>query len=337
MFLLAQNTSALGRLFGWFINILFDLVYSISPAYSLFITVVLFTILVKLLLFPLMVKQQKSMKATQAIQPEIQRIQDKYKNKNDAESQQQMAMELQAVYKGNNASPFTGCLLSFIQIPIIYALFGVCKQIHIHIAKIGDIYNSLSTMIMKVPGSNELLSNLATAKKLTAKQTFDFNIIDDVKSLFITLSNNDWSALLNDISSHVDVNAINELLIKKNEIETAFGINLINRPSIHNFSVILPLLTVLVTYLSIRKSLKQTKDMDEQSAKMMKNMSTFMYVMIVSIFFTSLSLPTALSIYWTLNSLIGLVQNAILKKMFSDKKDDKKDDFIDVKKTKKVE
>lgn len=340
MFLLAQNTSALGRLFGWFVNIIFEFVYSITPAYSLFITVILFTLIVKLLLLPLMIKQQKSAKATQKIQPQIQAIQDKYKNKNDQESQQAMATELQAVYSQNGASPFTGCLLSFIQIPIIYALFGVCKQIHIHISKIGAIYDKLADIVSKVPNYEELLSNLATAKKLTGKQTFDFSIMDDVKNLFITLSNNDWQALIGDISSHVDVNAINEILVKKNEIETAFGINLINRPSIHSLSVILPLITVLVTYLSIRKSLKVSDDMDETSKKMIKNMSGFMYFMIISIFFTSLSLPAALSIYWTINSLFSILQSKLLKNMFKEDKDNKNDkgkkDYVDVKKVKEV-
>ena len=76
MFLLAQNTSALGKLFGWFVNILFEAVYSISPAYSLFVTIILFTLIIKLLLLPLMIKQQKSMKQTQKIQPLIKEIQE---------------------------------------------------------------------------------------------------------------------------------------------------------------------------------------------------------------------------------------------------------------------
>ena len=63
------------------------------------------------------------------MQPKIKALQDKYKNKNDAESQQKMALEMQALYKENNASPFLGCLLTFIQLPIIYALFDVMKHL----------------------------------------------------------------------------------------------------------------------------------------------------------------------------------------------------------------
>ncbi|MCQ2910833.1 MAG: YidC/Oxa1 family membrane protein insertase [Clostridia bacterium] len=342
MFLLAQNTSALGKLFGWFVNELFELVYRITPAYSLFITIILFTLIIKLLLFPLMVKQQKSMKQTQKIQPQIKAIQDKYKNRNDQESQQKMAQELQAIYSQNNASPFTGCLLSFIQIPIIYALFGVCKQIYLHISKLGSIYDKLASIFMGASDYKPLLDNLAVCKKLTGKQALDFTIVDDVKSLFITLSNADWTALIADLNDKIDVNLVNEILIKKNEIETAFGINLINRPSIHSYSIILPLITVAVTFLSIRKSLKQNnEDMDEQTKGMMKGMTGFMYFMIVSIFFTSLSLPAALSIYWTLNSLFTMVQSKILKNMFKDKDDDgddkgKKKDYVDVKKVKEI-
>lgn len=334
MTILQANASLLDKAFGWFVNVLFEFVYKISPNYSLFITIILFTLVVKILLLPLMVKQQKSMKATQKIQPQIKAIQDKYKNKNDQESQAKMAQELQAVYSQNNASPFTGCLLSFIQIPIIYALFGVCKQIYLYITKLGDMYDTIASTIMtKVPNYIELFDNLALAKKLTTKKPMDFSLIENIRTLLITLSNNDWQALLGDMKDYIDINAINEILVSKNQIETAFGINIINRPSIHSFSIILPIITVALTYLSIRKSLKQNQDMDEQAAKMMKNMSTFMYVMMISIFFTSLSLPAALSIYWSTNTLLSMGQLWLVKKivdMSEPKEIDKNSDAIDV-------
>lgn len=341
-FLLAQaateeKASVLGELFGKLINWLFNVVYNITPGWSLFITVVLFTIIVKLILLPLAIKQQKSMKATNAIQPKIKALQDKYKNKTDSESQQQMALEMQAIYKENNASPFLGCLLTFIQLPIIYALFDVMKHITKYITHIGDIYTNLATEIMKVPEASTILTNLGTTKKITG---LDFTVIDNVKNLFTQLSNADWTALLGDISSHIDLNLVQNLIEQKNQVETFCGINLIASPSIRSISIILPLITAGVTYWSMNQTSKGTDDMDEQSKQMMKNMSSFMKILIVTIFISSLSLPAAISIYWTLSNLWQMAQNAILKKALANydplAPKGKKKDYIDVKDMKDV-
>lgn len=332
-----QKPSVLGELFGKIFNWLFNVVYGISPTWSLFITIVLFTIFVKLILLPLAIKQQKSLKANQIMQPKIKALQDKYKNKNDAESQQKMALEMQALYKENNSNPFVGCLLTFIQLPIIYALFDVMKHITKYITHIGDIYTNLANSIMAVPDSGTILGNLATAKKMAG---LDCTIIDNVKNLFMQLSNADWTALLGDIQSHLDLNMIQGLIDQKNQVESFCGINLIASPSIRSISIILPLITAAVTYWSMNQSSNQTEGMDEQSKQMMKNMSSFMKVLIVTIFISSLSLPAAISIYWTLSNLWQMGQNWLLKKLLKDydptQDGKKKKDYIDVKDMKDV-
>lgn len=87
------------------------------PSYG--IAIILFTILVKLVLFPLTKAQMKSMSVMQELQPKIKAIQDKYKDK--PEKAQQAMMEL---YKEKGANPFAGCLPLLIQMPIIFALFS---------------------------------------------------------------------------------------------------------------------------------------------------------------------------------------------------------------------
>lgn len=97
--------------------------YNFTQNYGL--AIILFTVLVKIALMPLNIKQQKSMKATQEIQPLLLKIQEKYKN--NPEKQQQ---ELQKLYAEKKINPFGGCLLLFIQIPLILAMFyAVAKPI----------------------------------------------------------------------------------------------------------------------------------------------------------------------------------------------------------------
>lgn len=87
------------------------------------ISIIVFTIVVKLLLVPLTIKQTKSMKSMQEIQPKIKEIQAKYKN--DQEKMNQKMMEL---YKEHNINPFGGCLPLLIQFPIIIGLFTVLRN-----------------------------------------------------------------------------------------------------------------------------------------------------------------------------------------------------------------
>ena len=110
---------ALAQILGFFLDFIFNFVYNILPVGSLGISIIAFTILVRLLMIPLMVKQQSSLKKMQLIQPELQKIQEKYKNKKDPDSQMQMNIEMREFYKKNNVSPFGGCLPLFIQMPIL--------------------------------------------------------------------------------------------------------------------------------------------------------------------------------------------------------------------------
>ncbi|MGM9972480.1 MAG: membrane protein insertase YidC [Clostridiaceae bacterium] len=91
-------------------------------AYVLAIAVL--TLLIKIVLLPLNIKQMKSQAAMQEIQPELQKLQAKYKN--DPQKQQAEMMKL---YKENNVSPFSGCLPLIIQMPILFALYYVFRKI----------------------------------------------------------------------------------------------------------------------------------------------------------------------------------------------------------------
>jgi len=87
------------------------------------IAIILFTLAVKALLFPLTAKQLHSMRALQVLQPKIKEIQERYKN--NPQKAQQAIMEL---YKKAGANPFSGCLPLLIQMPILFALFSALRK-----------------------------------------------------------------------------------------------------------------------------------------------------------------------------------------------------------------
>lgn len=83
------------------------------------------TVIVRLIVLPLYNKQISSMRQSQVLQPEIQRIQAKYKGKRDQISQQRQQEELMALYRKHGTSPFASCLPMLVQLPVLFALFRV--------------------------------------------------------------------------------------------------------------------------------------------------------------------------------------------------------------------
>lgn len=95
-----------------------------SPGNQWGVTIIIFTIMFNLILFPVNYKQIKTMKKTQAIQPELKKLQEKYKN--DKVKLQEMTMKL---YKDNNVNMMGGCLPLLLTYPIFIAMFSVFRRL----------------------------------------------------------------------------------------------------------------------------------------------------------------------------------------------------------------
>ena len=104
------------------------------------ICIILFTFIVNTLMFPLQIKQQKFSKMSSRMNPELQAIQKKYKNKKDQASQQKMSLETQAVYQKYGVSPASGCLPLLITFPILFALYRVIYNVPAYVNQVYDIY-----------------------------------------------------------------------------------------------------------------------------------------------------------------------------------------------------
>lgn len=96
--------------------------YAFTSSYGL--AIIILTILIKIALYPLTVKQMRSLKITQQLQPKIKAVQEKYKN--DPQKAQQAMME---VYKQYGANPLAGCLPLLIQLPILWAMFTALRKL----------------------------------------------------------------------------------------------------------------------------------------------------------------------------------------------------------------
>ena len=116
------------NLFGYVLNFLYELCKNYGLA------MILFSILVKVLMIPLSIKQQKSMKKSAKIQNELKQIQFKYKN-----DPEKMNQETMALYKRENMSPFSGCLSSILQIILLFSIFYLVRSPLTYMKKIDTV------------------------------------------------------------------------------------------------------------------------------------------------------------------------------------------------------
>ena len=137
----AQTTGTGGILtpfviiFGWIIRAIYSGLATMG-IYNVGLCIILFTLVSKLILLPLTMKQQRSMKINQHMQPEINKITKKYRNKRDQASMMKQQEEMQKVYAKYGSSPTGGCLPTLIQFPIIMALYYVIRGVNTYIPQI---------------------------------------------------------------------------------------------------------------------------------------------------------------------------------------------------------
>ncbi len=116
------------------------------------VAIILLTIVVKLILLPLTWKQTKSMLALQRLQPEMKKLQEKYKN-----DKEKLGQEMMKFYKENKVNPLSGCLPLILQLPVFIALYEVLRKYVITppIMLVGNVFTSGSAISKLLPaGAN---------------------------------------------------------------------------------------------------------------------------------------------------------------------------------------
>lgn len=166
---------------AWILALFHELLTAVGmdPAYGLtwVLSIAGLTLVVRGALVPLFVRQIKSQRKMQMIQPELQKLQAKYKGKKDQFSRQAMVEEQQALFKKHGTSPFASCLPLLIQMPIFLSLFRVINNVprmaSVEITPVGGMTVELATQmdsatVFGIPLSSTFLTGDITTKILTA-------------------------------------------------------------------------------------------------------------------------------------------------------------------------
>lgn len=159
--LLTQNDGAIlgpiSKLLGFLMEGIFNVLDLIGIP-NIGLSIIIFTIAIYLLLMPLTIKQQKFSKLSAKMNPELQAIQAKYKNKKDNESMMAMNQETQAVYAKYGVSPSGSCVQLLIQMPILFSLYRVIYAMPAYVGKIKAVFLPLTEKILSKDGGNFLLN-----------------------------------------------------------------------------------------------------------------------------------------------------------------------------------
>ncbi len=306
------------RPLGFIIQLIYNLVQNYGVA------IILFTVVVKLLLLPLQIKSQKSMKKQQKIQPIIAQLQQKYAN-----DKEKLQTEMMKVYKENNVSMAGGCLPTLIQFPILIGLYMVIQKPLSYLMNLDFSAQEVISRIQQVVnrmvevGAQANVGNLATmgAEEL-AKNIQKVNQIP-----FLT-----WTRYLSEQFGEFSdwVLNFNFLGLDLSKYPKA-GFTALMNGNFDNLSTILllliPLIAAFATWYSVHQTQKQSgqaasanaDNPASQAASMTKSMNIIMPIMTGVFAFT---LPAAMGIYWIASSVMQIVTQYILNVYFEKREDD---------------
>lgn len=136
--------------FSWIMGIILNAIYefvSLFGIHNIAICIVIFTIVTRMLMLPMTIKQQKFTKVSSRMNPEIQAISEKYRGKKDPESQRKYQQETQEVYDRYGTTPMGGCLPLLITLPIMFALYRVIYKVPAYVNDIYVLYEAIVNAI----------------------------------------------------------------------------------------------------------------------------------------------------------------------------------------------
>ena len=271
---------AISSLFGYLLNAL----YTVFNNYG--IAIIIFSIILRIILIPITIKQQKSMKKSAKLQEEMKEIQRKYKN--NPEKLNQETIEL---YKREKMSPFAGCFSSIIQLIIILSVFWLVSQPLTYMKRIDvNVINDYKTQLQQ-EGNNQTYAEIAIINRFGAEAervrlNMDFLGLDLSK---VPSSNlNDWTVyiipLLYVISSVASIKLTNNINMKKKD----------KKKAITDGTEVLPA--------------EEPSELEAMEA-MNKNMMYMLPLMSVFIAFIA---PLGLALYWFISNVLMIIERLII-------------------------
>ncbi len=287
------------------------------------LAIILFTVLVKALLLPLTVKQQKSMMKMQKLQPLLNQIQQKYANDKDKQSRETMKL-----YQKYQINPMSGCLPLLIQMPILLSLYWVVRRPITYMMGVPEtefwrIINAIKEWTEAGGEGFLALINAESIEKLAENNYKHFKDMEILIARFLEthpeIMENHWITGADKTYHLINFGFLGMDLSKTPSLGVLFGFLMGTAQSLTLETVLLwmiPLLSGLSSFASMKLSQAgqpaPPKDKNgEEQPNPMKSMNLFMPFITAWFAF---SLPAAMGLYWVISNVLQMAQQVILNK-----------------------
>ena len=297
------------------------------------LAIILFTIVMYLLMMPLTIKQQKFSKLSAKMNPELQAIQAKYKNKKDNESMMAMQAETQAVYAKYGVSPSGSCVQLLIQLPIMWALYRVIYNMPAYVKSIKDAFFPLVENLVNQAGSTEFIrgfSNAGMYAKQFENESFTSGVSTYVQNTFIDVLNKASSAEWLSIKDKFPVLSgdVDNTLTLLDRYNNFLGLNIANSPSFTmkeamaagTYGMIIaalaiPVLAAVTQWINVKLMPQQnTNNENDQQNTMMQSMKMMNMMMPIMSAFFCYTLPAGVGLYWVAGAVVRSIQQIVINK-----------------------
>lgn len=307
MGILSFLATPLGAVLRW--------IYELLPNY--FAALFIFTLLVRVVIFPLNIKSQKSAADRARLAPRLERIQKKYAN-----DRQKLAEKQQALYEKEGVSMTGGCLPMVVQMLVLFSVIAVIYKPLVYIKQMpaADIATCTTAVVeaMKEDGSWD--KDKKNEQNFSEKSYYrEMNLMEKMD----TYEEQIRAALIENGKSEADADATMALLKETKEQFSVFNVSLLQQPSYSgikpNWLWIIAFLSGLTALFTSLLSMHYNKASQPQQAQQPGGCSPnlMMYMMPLMSLFISFSVPAGVAIYWIFSNLLALVQTVILNTMYN--------------------
>ena len=337
--------SFFANLFGYVLNFLYGFVGNYGWA------IILFSVIVKIIMLPISINQQKTMKKSQKINDEMKQIQFKYKN-----DPEKLNQEVMALYKREKLSPFSGCFSAIVQIILLFAVFYLVRSPLTYMKKVdSEVINKMEAVVQEQGNASnykeiavinymnklegESADSVSEEEKNGENQESENGENSENEN---TQSQEQKNSEENTETEEKDTFNINDYKDQAYINMEFLGLDLSKVPTedLGDLKVlIIPALYVISSFISIKLSTnttnkkkkdekligdgKETKVEEEYDAmeQANKSMSWFMPLMSISI---ACIAPLGLALYWLVNNILMIFERLFLNKFFKDEKEEAK-------------
>lgn len=327
--LLTQSTTPIIGQVAWLLGKLMDGIFNVlGSAFgieNIGLCIILFTIIIYTFMIPLTIKQQKFSKLSAVMNPELQAIQKKYKNKRDQESMLKMQEEMKMVYDKYGTSQMGGCLQLVIQFPILLALWKVIQNIPAYVGGVKDMYMPLVNEIMATGGYQKIMEKIGSASPIMINpEKFDYTKTNTIVDVLYKFQPSTWDTLKDkfpDLSSLIDSTSG-----QISHINNFLGANISDAPVnlmmdalktgailVAIVALLIPILSGLTQWINI-KLMPQSPGMDDRENPMANSMKTMNMIMPLFSVFMCFTMPAGLGLYWIFSAICRSVQQVAINK-----------------------